>query len=162
MGRVDPILAFSDGILDKILLSIIQIVLFLWASLGSTWGLVIFRLFLFSTRPTVCPGNICSYQQYLSFYWLIFGEHLEQIPDVTVTFVLATFFLIRNISCYWPDFDQIFSNKLFGGPNFCWPNIFSSKYYLDQINFWTTNSFKPYFFFGPTIHDSKFRFWPNT
>ena len=41
----------------------------------------------------VWPGDICSYQEYISCYWpnfdqtLGFWDHLEQIPTVTVTFV---------------------------------------------------------------------------
>ena len=49
----------------------------------------------------ICPGDICPYKQYLNCYWSNFDqtlnvgcwEHLEQIPTVMVTFVLATFFL---------------------------------------------------------------------
>ena len=64
----------------------------------------------------ICPCIICPYQEYLSCYWPDFDEtlqvgsweHLEQIPTVTVTYVLAifvqatfvleTFVHIRNIS----------------------------------------------------------------
>ena len=59
----------------------------------------------------ICPGNIwpghiCPYQQYLSCFWTNFDktlnlcslDHLKQIPTATVTFVLATFVHIRNIS----------------------------------------------------------------
>ena len=59
----------------------------------------------------ICPRDICPYQEYLSCYWSDFdetlkassGEHLEQIPIVTGTFVqasfvLATFVHVRNIS----------------------------------------------------------------
>ena len=59
----------------------------------------------------ICPGGICTYQEYLSCYWPDFDEtlkvasweHLEQILTVTVTVVQATFahvtFVhIKNIS----------------------------------------------------------------
>ena len=59
----------------------------------------------------ICPGNICSYQEYLSCYRPDFDEilkvtsweHLEQIPFTKLTFlqatiVLVTFVHISNIS----------------------------------------------------------------
>ena len=62
-------------------------------------------------RGNICPGNICPYQEYISCYWPDFDptlrvgswDYLEQILNIAVTFVLATFVLvafvhIRNIS----------------------------------------------------------------
>ena len=59
----------------------------------------------------ICPGDICPYQQYLSFYWPDFDQIFkvgswdlfEHVPTVTMTFVqttlvLATFVHIRNNS----------------------------------------------------------------
>ena len=93
---------------------------------------------------------------YLSSYWPDFDQTLkvgswdsrEQIPNVTVTFVQATFvpktiFFFRNIS---PLTDPILT-KLFG-PNFAglnsfWTqNVFGPNIFLDQkFENWTKNYF---------------------
>ena len=59
----------------------------------------------------ICPGDICPYKEYLSSYWPDYDQTLkvdswdplELIPTVMapfdqVSFVLATFFHIRNFS----------------------------------------------------------------
>ena len=66
-----------------------------------------------NSHSDICPGSICPYQEYLNFEETLkvaSWEHLEQTPNVRVTFdqatfVLATFVHIR-ISCYWPNFDK--------------------------------------------------------
>ena len=98
----------------------------------------------------ICPCNICScdictFKEYLSCYWSNFDQtlkvgswdHLWQTPAVMVTsvqetFVLATFFHIRNMSAVtdpiWP---KIWSKILFN------PNLFEPKTLLDPKLFWT-------------------------
>ena len=76
--------------------------------LGPSW--TDFNCYSDIRSGNICPGDICSYQEYL-WYWPNFDqtlnlgswEHLKEIPTVTVTFdkatfVLATFVHIRNIS----------------------------------------------------------------
>ena len=53
----------------------------------------------------ICPGYICSYQEYLSCYLPDFDEtlkvasweHLEQIPTIKLTFLQATFVLVTFV-----------------------------------------------------------------
>ena len=77
----------------------------------------------------ICPCDICPYQEYLSCYWPDFDEtlqvdswaHLDQISTGIMTFVLATFVHINNISAV--------TNQL-SGTNFsrCW----LSRWYLSK------------------------------
>ena len=58
----------------------------------------------------ICPCNICPYEEYFSCYWPDFDEtlklaaweHLEQIPTVTVKFLLTKF---------WPTYKSRFQKK---------------------------------------------------
>ena len=57
-------------------------------------------------QGNICLGDICPYQEYHSCQWPNFDdtfnvayiEHLEQIPNIKLTFVLGAFLHIRNIS----------------------------------------------------------------
>ena len=56
-------------------------------------------------QDNICPGDICSDQEYLSCYCTDFDEtvqvasweHLEQIPTIKLTFVQATFVLVTFV-----------------------------------------------------------------
>ena len=94
------------------------------------------------------PGTQC--RQYLSCYWSDFDQtlkvsswdHLWQIPAVTMTFVLATFVYIRNITAVTDPIWQHFLNPIFCRP---WTRIlFGPKICLTQTFFnleiyWTQN-----------------------
>ena len=96
----------------------------------------------------IFPGDICPYQEYLSWYWNDFDQtlkegswnHLWQIPNVTVTFVqaifvLTTFFHIMNSSVV-PDpiLTQFLGALIFSDQNSFWPKIFlEPKYFGNQV-----------------------------
>ena len=86
-----------------------------------------------------------QFRQYLSCYWPDFDQtlkkaywdHLEQIPAVTMTFVMATFDLgifvhIRNISPVTDPILTKLSDPIFAGPNSFWTqNVFEPNIFLD-------------------------------
>ena len=101
------------------------------------------------------PTTQTQCQQYLSCYWSDFDqilkigvwEYIQQVKNVTVTFVqvtfvLATFVHIMNISAVT---DLILTKR------FLWALI------ILELKFWTY-IFWPYFLWTQNILDSKF-FW---
>ena len=127
----------------------------------------------------ICPGNIfpgdiCSYQEYLSCYWpdldetLKVGswEHLEQTPTVTATFVqaifvLATFVHIRNISTVtdlsWPNCKGRILEPFLKYANWhydicpckiCPGNIYPNQQYLSYYSINFDQTIRTQFFLG--------------
>ena len=101
-------------------------------------------------QGNICPGDICSYQQYLSCYWpdldqtlnKVFWEHTQQITTVTTTFVQATFAHISNISAVsGPVLDQTL-NK-------------GSWEHIQQITFATLTFVQAKFVLGTFVHISN-------
>ena len=131
----------------------------------------------------ICSGVICTYQEYLSCYWLNFDQtlkvsswdHLWQMPTVKVTFVQVKYILATFVHDSKPKFDQtlkvgstIFFTflelKFFGSiflPKFFWIQYFLASIFLD-IDFLDQKIFFPNFFLQNNNHNHNFNgFWHN-
>ena len=80
----------------------------------------------------ICPGNICPYQEYLSFQW--------HWPNFDQTFCTQTFL---DLNFYGPKYNldhSFFHPKFFWNQKLFWPEIFD-QILLDQNYFWSQDFF---------------------
>ena len=95
----------------------------------------------------LCPGNICPYQQYLSYCWSNFDQTFWTQYDLCgpkffwTKLLLTLNFFGPNI--FFSDQKITLDSKMFSDRRFFfWPKFFSKPNFLDQpFLFWDTNLF---------------------
>ena len=98
----------------------------------------------------ISPGDICPYQEYLSYYWLNFDQTLKIDSIFFYVLILEPNHLTQNLfeSNFWtPNF---FRPQIFLDPKIFW------TYIIFNLNFLGHNFFWPNIFLDPTFLGIKF------